>query len=83
MATPHPDDGKYARVYISDDYYLGSVFEYPIPKGWERYGNLYEVPVEWVERWQKIKSDYYDMQEELTRILRLPAGQNRIERIPD
>lgn len=45
------------------------------PYSWEHF---FEVPKPWLERWQSAEKAYGDMQEELTKIIDLPAGQNRI-----
>lgn len=71
---PLPGDDEFVRVGLSDDYYLGMQFtdleEYPDQ---EKYcERLFEVPREWLARWDGIKAAYDEMQEELWKIHTLP-----------
>lgn len=86
---PLPDDDKFTRVIIADESCYecgGTIYSFRVgtdPGVNIYFGRFFEVPNEWVERWQLLEEAYEDardeLMEELGKVYNLPAGQNRIE----
>jgi len=84
---PHPDDDKYVRVRIEDDHCQEcgrGAYAFREDNGrYHAYGaSFFEVPKEWLVRWNRLEAgsddDMDELQNELESILYLPPGQDRI-----
>ena len=63
--VPGPQPEGTARVVLSDDYYLGSVWDEWRPQGIAGPEDVFDIPAEQRDRWQAAHDAYDAMQEEI------------------
>jgi hypothetical protein len=63
--VPGPQSEGTARVVLSDDYYLGPVWDEYRPQGLGGPEDVFDVPAEQRDRWQATRDAYAAIQEEI------------------